>query len=245
MARRDELNTTSFAMLGMLGIRPWSTYELAKHMDRSLGRLWPRARSNLFKEPKKLVAHGLADAVEEMVGKRPRTVYSITAKGRRALRTWLGEPGEGPTLEFEQLLKVFFADQGSKADALAAVRCIQGWVAEQDRENTEVVRQYVQGEGPFPERMAILTVMGKFWTDYIDAIAGWADWAEAVIAEWPDDLSQAEPRWEVLTDYAERAGITPPASFPPAPPRPAGGGAAAERRSGGRGRVFADPPYLA
>ena len=40
MSRRaDELNTTSFAMLGMLAIRPWSTYELAKHVDRSLRRV--------------------------------------------------------------------------------------------------------------------------------------------------------------------------------------------------------------
>ena len=47
MSRRaDELNTTSFAMLGMLAIRPWSTYELAKHVDRSLRPLWPRARSS-------------------------------------------------------------------------------------------------------------------------------------------------------------------------------------------------------
>src|SRR5437773_887235 len=117
MSRRDELNTTSYAMLGMLAIRPWSTYELAKHMDRSLGRLWPRARSNLFNEPKKLVVHGMAKSADEMVGKRPRTVYTITPKGRRALRGWLGEPGEGPVLEFEQLMKVFFADQGSKDDA--------------------------------------------------------------------------------------------------------------------------------
>ena len=204
---RDELNTTSYAMLGMLGIRPWSTYELAKHMDRGLGALWPRARSNLFNEPKKLVAHGLARADEEMVGKRARTVYSITAGGRKALRHWLGEPGGGPTLEFEQMLKVFFADQGSKADALAAVGHIKAWAAERDRENATVVRQYLDGEGPFPERQAILTVMGKFWSDYTDAIAGWADWAEAVIAEWPDDLSQAEPRWEVLYDFADRRGM--------------------------------------
>src|SRR5256714_5395765 len=122
MSRRaDQLNTTSFAMLGMLAIRPWSTYELAKHVDRSLRPLWPRARSNLFNEPKKLVAQGLAVAADESVGRRPRTVYSITPKGRRALRRWLGTRGDGPALEFEQMLKVFFADHGTKADALRAV----------------------------------------------------------------------------------------------------------------------------
>src|SRR6266498_5888977 len=121
----DELNTTSFAMLGMLAIRPWSTYELAKHLDRSLRPLWPRARSNLFNEPKKLVAHGLAVATEETVGRRPRTLYTITPAGRRALRQWLGTPGQGPVLEFEQLLKVFFVDHATKAEAQAAVANIR------------------------------------------------------------------------------------------------------------------------
>jgi DNA-binding PadR family transcriptional regulator len=205
MARRDELNTTSYAMLGMLGIRRWSTYELAKHVDRSLGPLWPRARSHLFNEPKKLVALGMAQATEEMVGRRARTVYSITAKGRRALRRWLGEPGSGPALEFEQLMKVFFADQGSKQDALAAVRSIQEWADEKDRENVAVAEQYRSGNGAFPERAAILSVTSKFWMDYIGTIADWADWAEKVIDGWPDDPSKAEPRWEVW-DVRPRRG---------------------------------------
>src|SRR6266487_4337488 len=145
-------------MLGMLAIRPWSTYELAKHVDRSLGPLWPRARSHLFKEPKKLAANGLAVASEEMVGRRPRTVYSITPKGRRALRRWLGTPGEGPVLEFEQLLKVFFADHGTKADALGAIAHIKAWARDRDAENIEVARSYVGGTGAFPERAAVLTV---------------------------------------------------------------------------------------
>ena len=38
MSRRssnDGVTTTSYAMLGMLAIRPWTTYELAKHMDKA------------------------------------------------------------------------------------------------------------------------------------------------------------------------------------------------------------------
>jgi len=35
-----------------------------------LGRLWPRARSNLFNEPKKLVAHGLAVGSPDKVGRQ-------------------------------------------------------------------------------------------------------------------------------------------------------------------------------
>ncbi|HWM72430.1 MAG TPA: helix-turn-helix transcriptional regulator [Nocardioides sp.] len=189
----NQLSTTSFAMLGMLAIRPWSTYELAKHVDRSLRPLWPRARSNLFNEPKKLAAHGLAVATEERVGRRPRTVYTITPAGRRALEGWLGTPGEGPVLEFEQLLKVFFADHGTKADALGAARSIKKWAREREAENVAVARDYLEGTGPFPERAAVLTVVGRFHTDFADMVNAWADWAIDTIDGWPDDPSDAAP----------------------------------------------------
>ena len=205
MSRRaDELNTTSFAMLGMLAIRPWSTYELAKHVDHSLRPLWPRARSNLFNEPKKLVVHGLAAATEETVGRRPRTVYTITTAGRRALRQWLGTPGEGPVLEFEQLLKVFFADQGTKTNALKAVATIKGWARDRNAENIAVARSYVGGTGPFPDRAAVLSVVGRFLTDFADMVNEWADWANTTIETWPDDPSEAEPDWTFMKRLARR-----------------------------------------
>ena len=89
MAITGVLTPTSYAVLGLLAIQPWTTYELAKQMDRTLNRFWPRARSKLYEEPKKLVAEGLAVAETGAHGRRPRTVYSITPKGRQALRAWL------------------------------------------------------------------------------------------------------------------------------------------------------------
>src|SRR5258705_6095944 len=108
MSMAPALTSTSYAILGLLAVKPWSTYELAQQMDRALGRFWPRAESKLYEEPKKLVAHGLAKATTELVGKRPRTIYTITAKGRRAIAGWVPTSGAGPTLEVEQLVKVFF-----------------------------------------------------------------------------------------------------------------------------------------
>jgi hypothetical protein len=40
------------------------------------------------------------------------------SEGRQALRRWLAEPGAGPVLEYEALLKAAFAARGTKADAL-------------------------------------------------------------------------------------------------------------------------------
>jgi PadR family transcriptional regulator AphA len=200
----DDLTTTSYALLGMLAIRPFTTYELAKHMKRSLDPAWPRARSHLFKEPKKLVAHGLASASDEMTGNRPRTVYTITAKGRRALAAWLATPGGGPVLEFEQFLKVFFAENGTRDGLLTVLRGIAAWARERNEENIAAARAYVTGTGPFPERAAILSLTGKFMGDYIDMIHGWAEWAVSVVEGWPDDLKQAPPEWSAIEAFARR-----------------------------------------
>src|SRR6185503_7501160 len=109
----EPVSPTSGAILGLLSLRSWTTYELAKQVQRSIGWFWPRAERKLYDEPKRLVAAGFAASTAEMTGARPRTVYTITARGKKALRTWLGEPPAPPSLEFEGLVKVFFADNGT------------------------------------------------------------------------------------------------------------------------------------
>ena len=162
-----SLTTTSYAILGLLAVKPWSTYELTRQMDRSVGRFWPRATSKLYDEPKKLAEQGLALATIESVGRRPRTTYSITPRGRRALARWLKEPGDGPVLEFEGLLKLFFADNGTQRDALGSIAAIREWAVERNRENVAAAPAYLAGAGPFHHRAAIGTVVGGFLTDFL------------------------------------------------------------------------------
>ena len=38
-----KLTPTSYAILGLLALRPWSAYELTKQVRRSLHFCWPRA----------------------------------------------------------------------------------------------------------------------------------------------------------------------------------------------------------
>lgn len=199
------LTTTSYAILGLLAIKPWSTYELAQQMDRSLGRLWPRAQSKLYEEPKKLVAHGFARAIQERVGQRPRTVYAITDEGRRALAAWLGEPGAGPVLECEQLLKVFFAESGTKLDTLATLSAMGEWARARSAESLAIGRQYLQGQGPFPQRLAQLELTARFLTDFYTLVGDWATWASEVVATWPDDPGQASADRALLEETVHRA----------------------------------------
>ena len=185
------MTTTSYAILGLLAVKPWTTHELVQQVDRSLRRIWPRAQSKLYEEPKKLVAHGYAKATDDSVGRRLRTRYTITPKGRRALADWLREPGSGPVLEFEQLVKIHFADSGTRADVVANLEAARAWVLDQNQENLATARAYLAGESAFPQRAALNQLGGRFLTDYYLMVARWIRWATAVVEDWPDDVIDA------------------------------------------------------
>ena len=202
---RGELTTTSYAVLGLLSVKPWSSYELTQQMDRSLGRVWPRAVSKLYEEPKKLVSHGLARASSEQNGRRTRTVYAITNEGRRALAAWLHQPGSGPVIEFEQLLKVFFAENGTRADTLATLQAAQEWAKARCAESLAVGERYAQGDGLFPERLPELQLTSRFVTDFYLLVLDWARWAASIVETWPDDPRQATHDPQLIAETVERA----------------------------------------
>jgi hypothetical protein len=43
-------------------------------------------------------------------------------------------------------------------------------------------------------------------SDFADLVGTWADWATAVIDEWPDDPCEAEPAWHILDQIAGGTG---------------------------------------
>jgi DNA-binding PadR family transcriptional regulator len=203
-SRPRELTTTSYAILGLLAIKPWTTYELAQQMGRALGQFWPRAQSKLYEEPKKLVAHGLARANEEAVGRRPRTVYSITAKGRRALAAWVPTPSSEPAMESEHLVKIFFAEHASRDDLLGALAGLKEQMRERMQVGIDISQEYLDGRGTFPERLPWLILVGGLLGDFNYALYAWADRAMKVVSQWPDDITEAEPDLAWLAEEVER-----------------------------------------
>jgi len=185
--RPAPLSTTSYAVLSLLSMRPYTTYELAKQMSRSLHWFWPRAESKLYEEPKRLVAHGLATAERGMTGRRAVTTYRITASGRRALRRWLrGSPVAAPRLECESILRVFAGDMGTPEDIIAAARAPREEVTRMREQGVAISRQALAGEAPFPHRLHIVALVHRFLWEYSGALLRWATWAESEVASWSD-----------------------------------------------------------
>ena len=149
--------------------------------------------------------HQAPTASTEQNGQRTRTIYAITAEGRQALAAWLHEPGDGPVIEFEQLLKVFFAENGTKADTLATLRATQEWAKARCAESLVVGERYAQGDGLFPQRLPELQLTSRFITDFYLLVLEWARWAATIVETWPDDPRQAGYDAQVIAETAERA----------------------------------------
>jgi DNA-binding PadR family transcriptional regulator len=192
------LTTTSSAVLAVLALRDHSTYELTKQMRYSLHYLWPRAESNVYAEPKRLVAAGLADAREEWTGGRRRTVYSITDAGREALREWISAPSSRQRYESEAVLKVFFGENGSTDDMLASLRAIREDATAGLRHFREIADVYDLGEGAYPDRFALSALVARLLGEQQAVTARWAAWAEEIVAAW-DDESAGDVEWGIET----------------------------------------------
>jgi hypothetical protein len=115
------------------------------------------------------------------------------------------EPSDGPVIEFEGLVHIFFAEHGTKADVLAAIDAAHAWVDRRYEESQGISRSYLDGEGGFPERLPWLILIGHFFEEMIDAVDRWAGWATATVQGWPEDLSRAEPDLEALEAMAAKS----------------------------------------
>jgi PadR family transcriptional regulator, regulatory protein AphA len=181
---RQQFSPTSIAILGLLQIQPFTTYELAQQMERTLSWFWPRAASMIYEEPKKLVAAGLATSHITFTGKRRSTVYQITDPGRAALCDWLDKPAAGMRMEFEAMIKVVFADGGDIDQLRTAVGEIRADAEARVVEILSRSEEYANTGGPFPDRLPIVAITGKLLMGQYQAVVQWAQWAEDAIDDW-------------------------------------------------------------
>ena len=205
----SRLTTSSYAVLGLLAIRPWAGYELTQQATRSLRFAWPKSERLLYAEPKKLVEHGLATALQESVGQRTRTVYTITDEGRNALTAWMATSPQPPVLEAEALLRLLFAENGSVDDLTAALDQMAADAAEMYEQVVTINTGYLDGLHPFPPRTHLSVLFATFQLELFDLIVRWVDFAKAEIATWPttDGLGMTDRTEAILLDIKRQRSV--------------------------------------
>jgi DNA-binding PadR family transcriptional regulator len=218
-----RLTTTSYLILGMLTTRDWSAYELAEQIDKGMTEVWPRARRQLYNAPKQLVEQGLITARTEATGRRQRTVYSITRSGQTALSDWLATEAKPASLEFEAMVHILLADQGS----LKALKTTLHDVLEQANHSRARFEAHVEfihdtAGGTFPERRHLFTLSSAFMIGHFTHIAEWATWALSEIESWTDTIAPTQPHDAPKPTPAVNVGTHPQPRTPPTPPQNSG-----------------------
>lgn len=203
------LTTTSYAILGLLDLRDWSAYELAQQAGRSLAFVWPVSESQLYAEPKRLADEGLISVTMASSGpRRSRQVLSITDSGRRELREWLAtEPG-APRLQMEALLRTLLATSGTPSDLLRTLDATTAAVGADLDIGLELIRSYLAGDNPFPERLHANLVWMVLVHDVQLLLLDWAEYARGRVAQWSGDGSDGtDPSLQPLVErLAESSG---------------------------------------
>jgi PadR family transcriptional regulator AphA len=203
-----RLSPTSYAILGLLAIKPWSTYEITKQMRRALLHVWPRAESNLYKEPQRLVEAGLATAERRLIGRRERTEYAITGSGRAALEAWLERPSAPTRLESEAMLKVLFGNYASTTTLQRHLADFATAAEATDVPWRAIAQEYIDGEGLFPERIHVNVLYWVLLDRWSRLRVDWARWAATEVARWRDAGGPVD-RKEMLTMLERALGDEP------------------------------------
>jgi PadR family transcriptional regulator AphA len=196
-----NLTTTSYAILGQLALQPWTMYDLAAQMRRNVTYFFPRAESQVYAEPKKLVELGLAESDTEATGKRARTVYRITDKGRAELARWLAEPtSKGPVLEYETMLRVMLSPFGRPQDLAATLEQARDDIAGMLDTANRIRDEYLDGRAPFQRHVVHRSMMHDFLSSFADLVDEWAERSLARMARWPqqDEAERTAAAIEVI-----------------------------------------------
>jgi DNA-binding PadR family transcriptional regulator len=215
-----RLTTTSYALLGLLAIQPWTAYELTQQMRRSMHYLLPKSESLLYTECKKLAEAGLARVTHQRRGDRTRTRYHITAAGRRALRAWLDTEPAAPLFELEAMLRVLFADQGTPEQLTRALRSTAAWAEAEIVRARPQIENYLDTGGPFPERLHLIALVVSFYGELFDLIRRFCGDAADLVQTW--DATTGVPADPALRGMLERTlGLTEPRERPACQSTPA------------------------
>jgi DNA-binding PadR family transcriptional regulator len=166
-------------VLGLLAFGQRSGYDLLRLAAESVGYIWTPSRSQIYKVLPRLVAAGLATALEVEQQRRPdKAVYTITPQGRKTLRAWLAEiEEEPPNASTIFALKLFFCDFVPPEVARGQLNAYRAFLTGRLDTYEQMRKEPTDQERLFPQ-MILARAIAR-----IRATLEWADGVEVAIAQ--------------------------------------------------------------
>ena len=199
-----ELNSTSYALLGLLSVAPnLSGYDMRKGIQNSIGYFWGESYGQIYPALKRMSAEGLiapsplapskAGSPSTAISKgRERQTYVLTEAGRGALRQWLALPFHNDPPRNEFLLKLFFSREAGPSVAAAHVRDLN----ERNRRMLDVVKRIeesVPAEQRSNPRLPYWMLTLSLGKELTRAALEWGEKALAALSAWEESDAAISP----------------------------------------------------
>ena len=172
--KRPNPTHLSYGLLAAIGESGASTTELVEMLSRGhMYHSW--SASQVYAEPKRLLALGWVTSEKQPAHTRHRTVYRLTEAGCEALRDHLRRPSGWPRIQHEAAQRLFAGDMITDEEILASLRQLRADVDELRR----IVEKNVARIPLIPARRArYATLLQDLGRRLVEAHADWLDEVE-------------------------------------------------------------------
>ena len=177
--------TIKFAILGLLSWQPMTGYDLKKRFADMEALYWSGNNNQIYRTLVALHKDNLVtQEIEHQDGSPSRKIYSITVKGRVALREWVQQTPALPQVRNHFLIQLAWTDQ-LKADELDA---LLSDYAEELAVKLLMLREQQQRDGSGPQRSPRETYLWQMidasWRAFYENELNWVRKLRADLVEF-------------------------------------------------------------
>lgn len=160
----------SYAILAAIGEHGATTPELVDILARGQ-MFWTSTPSQIYAEPKRLIALGWITSEKQPGKTRSRTIYGLTTEGRQALRAWLRMPAGFPKLQHQAALRLFAGDMIEDQEILASLQRLRDDIEEM----SAVVAANIARAPSIPHRARYALLLQDLGRRLLQAHTEWLD----------------------------------------------------------------------
>ena len=176
MAREKKIH---IVILGLLNHEDLTGYDIKKRIDEAIRFFWNGSFGNIYPALKELEEDKLVKSSSASEGAREKITYHITAKGKKALDSWLGKTQTSNELRYETLLKIFFAGASDRETAYRNIEVFE----EEVRQDLNILKMHRRALGPIKEEEDHLYyyLTASFGVDTYEAYLKWCEKAKKML----------------------------------------------------------------
>jgi PadR family transcriptional regulator AphA len=169
---RPELKPISYTVLTLIGREGAGAHDLVRYMRH--GRVYSgSAESQYYAETKRLASLGYLNAEKRPGQTRERTHYTLTDKGRKALREWAEEPCAFTGIESEAIIRVLATDLVGEPRVRKSIAALRGEIEDLHSfldEAEEAAKAYPHREKYLLLNHGLARAILRAYSDWVDEV---------------------------------------------------------------------------